>query len=121
MATKTKLNTTNPNRRSKKMANYLLAYTGGGMAATEAEREQAMAAWGQWFGKLGSAVVAPGNPVGASTSVSASGSNGGTASGLTGYSVIAADSLDAAAGLVTDCPIIAAGGKVDVYETIEVM
>jgi hypothetical protein len=86
------------------MANYLLAYTGGGMAATEAEREQAMAAWGQWFGKLGSAVVAPGNPVGASTSVSASGSNGG-----------------AAAGLVADCPIIAAGGKVDVYETIEVM
>ena len=103
------------------MANYLLAYTGGGMAATEAEREQAMAAWGQWFGKLGSAVVAPGNPVGASTSVSASGSNGGVGSGLTGYSVIAADSLDAAAGLVADCPIIAAGGKVDVYETIEVM
>ncbi len=103
------------------MANYLLAYTGGGMAATEAEREQAMAAWGQWFGKLGSAVVQPGNPVGASTSVSASGSNGAAGSGLTGYSVIAADSLDAAASLVTDCPIIAAGGKVDVYETIEVM
>jgi hypothetical protein len=103
------------------MANYLLAYTGGGMAATEAEREQAMDAWGQWFGKLGSAVVAPGNPVGSSTSVSASGSNGGAGSGLTGYSVIAADSLDAAAALVTDCPIIAAGGKVDVYETIEVM
>jgi hypothetical protein len=109
------------NRRSKKMANYLLAYTGGGMAATEAEREQAMAAWGQWFGKLGSSVVAIGNPVGASTSVSASGSNGAAGSGLTGYSVIAADSLDAAASLVTDCPIIAAGGKVDVYETIEVM
>ncbi|HXQ00931.1 MAG TPA: hypothetical protein VN845_12820 [Solirubrobacteraceae bacterium] len=103
------------------MANYLLAYTGGGMAATEAEREQAMAAWGQWFGKLGSAVVAPGNPIGASTSVSASGGNGAAGSGLTGYSVITADSLDAAAGLVTDCPIIAAGGKVDVYETIEVM
>ena len=53
--------------------------------------------------------------------MSASGSNGGAGSGLTGYSVIAADSLDAAASLVTDCPIIAAGGKVDVYETIEVM
>lgn len=103
------------------MANYLLAYTGGGMAQTEAEREQAMAAWGQWFGQLGSAVVEPGNPVGASTSVTSSGSNGAAGSGLTGYSVIAADSLEAAADLVKDCPILAGGGKVDVYETIQVM
>jgi hypothetical protein len=103
------------------MANYLLAYTGGGMAATEAEREAAMAAWGAWFGKLGPAVVEAGNPVGASTSVTASGSNGAAGSGLTGFSVIKADSLDAAAALAGDCPIIAGGGKVDVYETIEVM
>ncbi|MGC2375450.1 MAG: hypothetical protein WA484_16415 [Solirubrobacteraceae bacterium] len=102
------------------MANYLLAYTGGGMAQTDAEREAAMATWGAWFGKLGPAVVEAGNPVGASTSVSASG-NGAAGSGLTGYSVITADSLDAAAALVTDCPILASGGKVDVYETIPVM
>jgi hypothetical protein len=103
------------------MANYLLAYTGGGMASTDAEREAAMAAWGAWFGKLGPAVIEAGNPVGASTSVTASGSNGAAGSGLTGFSVIQADSLDAAAALVTDCPVIAGGGKVDVYETIEVM
>lgn len=103
------------------MANYLLAYTGGGMATTEAEREAAMAAWGQWFGKLGSAVVEPGNPVGASASVNASGSNGAAQSGLSGYSVIAADSLDAATDLVKGCPVLASGGKVDVYETIPVM
>jgi hypothetical protein len=103
------------------MANYLLAYTGGGMAATETEREAAMAAWGQWFGKLGPAVVEPGNPVGPSASVSASGSNGAAGSGLSGYSIITADSLDAATELVKDCPVIANGGKVDVYETIPVM
>jgi hypothetical protein len=103
------------------MANYLLAYTGGGMAQTDAEREAAMAAWGAWFGELGPAVVQPGNPVGASTSVTASGSNGGAASGLTGFSVISADSLDAAADLVAKCPVLQGGGKVDVYETIEVM
>lgn len=103
------------------MANYLLAYTGGGMAQTDAEREAAMAAWGAWFGELGPAVVQPGNPVGASTSVTSSGSNGGAASGLTGFSVISADSLDAAAALVSKCPVLQGGGKVDVYETIEVM
>lgn len=104
------------------MANYLLAYTGGaGMAQTDAEREAAMAAWGAWFGELGSAVVEVGAPVGPSTSVTTAGSDGAARSGLGGYSVIAADSLDAAAALVAKCPVLAAGGKVDVYETIPVM
>ncbi len=103
------------------MANYLLAYTGGGMAQTESEREAAMAAWGSWFQKLGSAVVEMGAPVGASSSVTASGAGGPAASGLTGYSVISADSLDAATALAKDCPVLAGGGKVDVYETIPVM
>jgi hypothetical protein len=102
------------------MGKYLLAYTGGGMAQTEEERQAAMAAWGQWFGKLGPAVVDVGNPVGASASVSAGGADGAAPSGLSGYSVISAESLDAATALVKDCPILSGGGKVDVYETIAI-
>jgi hypothetical protein len=103
------------------MANYLLAYTGGSMAQTETEREAAMAAWGGFFQKLGAAVVEVGNPVGASASVTAAGTNGPAASGLSGYSVISAESLDAATALVAECPVLSSGGKVDVYETIPVM
>jgi hypothetical protein len=104
------------------MANYLLAYKGGGMAATDAEREGAMAAWGAWFGSLGSAVVDAGNPFGPSAAVSADGGvSDGAPSGLTGYSVVSADSLAAASELTKGCPIFAAGGGVDVYETIAVM
>ncbi len=103
------------------MANYLLAYTGGGMAQSEAQREAAMAAWGGFFQKLGPAVVEAGNPVGASASLTTTGANGPAASGLTGYSVISAESLEAATALVADCPVLANGGKVDVYETIPVM
>jgi hypothetical protein len=103
------------------MANYLFAYTGGSMAQTDAEREAAMAAWGQWFGQLGSAIVDAGNPFGPSSSVDSSGSNGAAKTGLSGYSVITADSLDAAAELAKGCPVLAHGGKVDVYETIPVM
>ena len=79
-----------------------------------------MAAWGGWFGSLGDAVVDAGNPFGASTSL-AGGSNAAASSGLSGYSVLRADSLDAAAGLAKGCPVLANGGGVDVYETIEVM
>jgi hypothetical protein len=104
------------------MANYLLAYRGGGMASTEEERQAAMAAWGTWFGSLGEAIVDGGNPFGASTAVASDGSaDGAASSGLTGYSVLRADSLAAAGELATGCPVLAAGGSVDVYETIEVM
>ena len=102
------------------MSKYVYAYKGGGMAATEEERDAAMAAWGAWFQELGGAVVEIGNPFGSSRSIAADGtiSNGGAAP-LTGYSSIAADSLDAAVALAKDCPIFASGGSVDVYEAIE--
>jgi hypothetical protein len=103
------------------MANYLLAYTGGGMAQTDAEREAAMAAWGQWFQALGPAVVDAGAPFGPSASVSGGGANGAAVTGLTGYSVLKADSIDAASDLAKGCPVFANGGKVDVYEAIPVM
>jgi hypothetical protein len=104
------------------MANYLFAYKGGSMAETDEERQAVMAAWGNWFGTLGQAVVDPGNPFGPSATVAGSGGvSDGAASGLTGYSVVTADSLAAAGALARDCPVLSAGGSVEVYETIAVM
>jgi hypothetical protein len=103
------------------MPKYVLAYHGGGMAATEAEQAAAMAAWGAWFGSLGDAVVDGGNPTGASKTVKADGSaaDGGGANPLTGYSLISATDLDAAVSLAKGCPIFASGGTVEVAEAIE--
>jgi hypothetical protein len=104
------------------MSTYLMAYRGGGMAETDAEREALMAAWGAWFGALGAAVVDAGNPFAASASVSSDGSVGPSASSdLTGYSVLQADSLAAATELAKGCPVLQSGGAVDVYETHPVM
>jgi hypothetical protein len=104
------------------MAKYVLAYRGGGMATTDAEREAAMAAWGGWFGSLGQAVVDAGNPCGASAAVTPGGSvSEGVPAGLTGYTVLGADSLGAASELAKGCPVLANGGSVEVYETIDVM
>ncbi len=104
------------------MASYVFAYRGGGMAQTDAEREAAMAAWGGWFVSLGSAVVDAGNPFGPSATVGTGGSSAdGAPSGLTGYSVVSADSLAAASELAGGCPVIASGGSVEVYETVPVM
>lgn len=104
------------------MGKFVLAYTGGKMAETEAEQQAVMAAWGAWFGSLGAAVVDGGNPFGGSKAVASDGSiaDGGS-SALTGYSILNADSLASAADLAKGCPILTAGGAVDVYETFDVM
>jgi hypothetical protein len=101
------------------MAKYLFAYKGGGMAATDAEREAAMAEWGAWFGELGPAIIDGGNPIAASKVVSSGGTaDGGGNGSVTGYTLIEADSLDAAAALATGCPVLRHGGTVEVGETI---
>ena len=104
------------------MANYLLAYRGGGMPESEEEQQKTMAAWGAWFGQMGEAVVDGGNPCAASKTVAGNGSvSDGAPSALTGYSVIKADSLDAAVAMAKGCPLLATGGSVDVYETFDAM
>jgi hypothetical protein len=101
------------------MGKYLFAYKGGGMAATEEERNAAMAAWGAWFEGLGDSVVDMGSPFGGSATTAGNGSTGNAGSALTGYSVVTASSLDDAVGKAGGCPIFASGGDVDVYEALE--
>src|SRR5260370_41291344 len=104
-------------RRSKRrltMANFLLVYHGGGMPATEAERNEVMADWGAWFGKLGPAVVDAGNPTAPKAkSISSDGSvhDGAVGSAATGYSILKAESLSQAVRPAETCPVIQSRGK----------
>ena len=99
------------------MANYIFAYSGGnGLPADDAERDAVMAKWGQWFGQIGSAVVDGGGPTATAKTVRKGGSVGdGGSLGLTGYSIVAANSLDEAVELAKGCPALEGGGAVDVY------
>jgi hypothetical protein len=106
------------------MASYVLFYTGGGMAETEAERQAILQAWNAWFGKLGSALVDGGNPfTGNIKTIASNGvvSNGPVGTPSTGYSIIKADSFEAAVELAKSCPALQSGSKVTVYETFKVM
>jgi hypothetical protein len=96
------------------MANFVLAYRGGSVPDTEEAQQATMEAWMGWFGSLGDAVVDGGAPFGASASVG----GGDAASGLTGYSILTADSLAAATELAGGCPVLSVGGSVDVYEAM---
>ena len=104
------------------MANYVFVYSGGGMPETEAEQQAVMAAWGAWYQGLGASIVDGGNPFGPSMSVAPDGAvSMGAPSGLSGYTIVSADTMDAATAHAKGCPVLDSGGRVDVYETFEVM
>ncbi len=104
------------------MPNFVLVYKGGAMGQTEAERQQIMVAWGQWFGALGQSIVDGGNPFSNSSTVDSNGSvKNGASSQLTGYSILKADDLSAASTMAKGCPVLTTGGTIEVYETFPVM
>ncbi len=106
------------------MAKYLLLYHGGGMPETEEETAQVMAAWGAWYESLGDAVVDPGNPIGPMAKhVAGDGHVGDGAAGsmASGYTILQADSLDAAAKMAQSCPVLMGGAQISVFETFDVM
>lgn len=103
--------------------NYLLLYYGGtGAPAEPPEQAKVMQAWTDWFGQLGSALVDGGNRASQTHEISADGSvrplNGGA---TTGYSIIRADSIDAAVALAKGCPVLHGGASVQVVETPDMM
>ena len=104
------------------MTDYLLLYSGGAMPETEEEQKTVIEAWNVWMGQLGSSLKDGGNPfTPASKTISADGSvsdGGGSASG---YSIVSADSLDAAVEMAKGCPVLQGGAQITVYETFPVM
>ena len=102
------------------MAKYLFAYHGGG-PPEPGTGQQVMQDWMDWFGELGSAIVDGGQPAGDWKTVASDGSvsaDGGD-NPVMGYSVIEADSLDAAAEMAKGSPQLKAGGSVEVVELFD--
>jgi hypothetical protein len=103
------------------MAKYLFVYHGGGMAATKEEQAKAMAAWGQWFGSMGNAVVNGGNPVGKSWTVKGNGTvaKDGGPNPVSGFSLIEARDQEDAVLKAKGCPILASGGSIEIAEAMD--
>lgn len=103
------------------MAKYVFAYHGGSAPTNPDDIRKVMDEWGAWFGSLGSAVIDAGNPVGKSSTVKSDGSlasNGGS-NPLSGYSLIEASSLDDAHKKAKGCPILKAGGTIEIAQAMD--
>jgi hypothetical protein len=99
----------------------LFVYHGGDHPETEAEVKEVLDAWGAWMGSMGAAVIDGGNPVGKSSTVNSDGSvidNGGS-NPASGYGLFEAPDLDDALAKAKGCPILAAGGSIEVAQAID--
>ncbi|RDI46350.1 YciI family protein [Nocardia mexicana] len=96
------------------MGKYVVAYTG--LPGQDEDPAAVRAAWEQWFEELGEAVIDPGDVFTHGKTVAADGSasDGGR---LTGYTMLRADDLDAAAAMVAKCPGLA-NAEIQVYESV---
>ncbi len=102
------------------MSNYIFAYHGGKEPESPEEGAKHMAKWKAWVGGLGDAVVNPGTPLGKSKTVSSGGvSDDGGSNPLLGFSIVKADSMDAALEMAKGCPTLEIHGTIEVAEVME--
>lgn len=101
------------------MADYIFAYHGGKKPETQEAGAAMMARWQAWVQDLGEAMVNPGTPVGKSKTVSATGvTDDGGSNPLAGYSVVRAESMDAALAMAKSCPFVEVG-TIEVAQMME--
>ena len=71
----------------------------------------------EWLGSLGDAAVSPANPLQNTSTVNPDGSvSAGGSSTMSGYTIVEAESMDAALALAQTCPFLEIGGTLEVSE-----
>ncbi|MDH5334235.1 MAG: YciI family protein [Thermoleophilia bacterium] len=105
------------------MTKFMLLYNGPATPPAEMDPEQVQAvmeAWGAWMGRVGDALTDMGAPTANGVAVVDDGSTG-VATQINGYSIVEAESLDAAKKLVEGHPFLSEGsGKfsVEIHEVL---
>ena len=107
------------------MPRFMMVYKGEATDVADMTEEQAgevFAKWAAWMEKVGPALSDVGTPFGPSVSMVDDGTVGQAAS-LTGFSIVEADSLDAAQGLANGHPYLSEGKgdyAIDIFEMMPV-
>ena len=106
------------------MAKFLFVYRDNPETMSQPspeEMQQVMEAWGKWFQELGSAIIDPGDALMPEGKVLREGTvtDGPFIEAkelLGGYSVVEADSLDAALEMAKSCPVAGEGGSIEIRQ-----
>jgi len=102
------------------MPQYVIVYLGGDQPSSPEEGKQHFAKYKAWLSSLGAAAVSPANPLKNTSTVNSDGTvtTGGTTS-MSGFTIIDADSMEAALSIAKSCPFLDIGGSLEVSELIQ--
>jgi hypothetical protein len=105
------------------MSKYILLYKGPATPLEDFTPEQGaeqLKAWQEWMGRVGPAILDGGSPFGARTAVSDDGTTPAP-SDQNGYTIVEANDLDSAKGLLAGHPFLTEGkGRftVEIFELV---
>ena len=99
------------------MTEYVITYFGGNPPASAEEGAQNMQEYRQWMNSLGESAVSPANPLKNTQTIASNGvCNKGSATQMSGFTIIKADTMDDAMSIAQACPFLKTGGTLEVGE-----
>jgi len=102
------------------MAQYIITYIGGDHPASPEEGQRQFAKYKEWLSALGDSAVSPANPLKDTSTVNPDGSvTAGSTTSMSGFTIIEADSIEAALTIAKACPFLDIGGSLEVSELIQ--
>ena len=102
------------------MAQFVLVYLGGTQPTSQEETSKHFSKYMEWLTSLGDQVVIPTIPLKDTHTVSPDGSvEEGGSTAMSGFSVIKADSMQAAVEIAQSCPFLEINGTLEVSEMME--
>ena len=102
------------------MSQYVIVYLGGDQPSSPEEGKQHMSKYMDWLSSLGDSAVSPANPLKDTKTINPDGSvTNSSTSSMSGFTIIEADSMEAALSIAKACPFLDIGGSLEVSELIE--
>ena len=102
------------------MPQYVLVYLGGNQPKTPKQGQKHFAKYQEWLSSLGDAAVSPMNPFKATQTINSDGTvTSGSSTAMSGYTIIEAESFDAALSIAKACPFLEIGGSLEVSELVK--
>lgn len=102
------------------MAQYVIVYLGGDKPASPEEGKQHFAKYKAWLASLGESVISPMNPIKNTSTLNSDGTvSTGSTTTMSGYTIIEAQSIEAALEMAKSCPFLDVGGSLEVSELMQ--
>ncbi len=102
------------------MAQYIIVYLGGDNPSSPEEGKQHFAKYKKWLASLGDSVVSPMNPFKNTSTLNSDGTvSTGSTTTMSGYTIIEAESIEAALEMAKACPFLDIGGSLEVSELVQ--